>query len=151
MKNRLFALILVCLFFSGRISAQETAVPAPYRPDEFPPWTLDLRRAEVVSVGSFPFTFMITALVYDITYYAVDMGNYNNNPDQYSIASFGSHRSQDDIKTLLLIAGGASLTIGLTDFIINRIKRNKSEKREQEKNEQRQNNSQSPGIGQTEN
>lgn len=86
---------------------------------------------------------MLTALVYDITYYAIDSGDYG--------AIFGSHRDQDDITNLLLISGGVSLAVGLTDFIIHRVKLSKERKAAQERDEQRRDNSQPSRVGEAEN
>lgn len=41
-------------------------VPEPYRPEEFPGWALDLRRAEVVFFGSLPFSLFFTFEAYDL-------------------------------------------------------------------------------------
>jgi hypothetical protein len=41
-------------------------VPEPYRPEEFPVWALDLRRAEVVFFGSLPFSLFFTFEAYDL-------------------------------------------------------------------------------------
>jgi len=143
LTRRFTAILMLIIFTSTICYGQETDRPAPYRPEEFPQWTLDLRRAEVITVGSFPLSFMITALVYDLSYLAIDSYNYNKDPGSYQRASFASHRTQDDIARLLLISGGISLTIGLTDFIINRVKEKKAEREAQELNEQRTNNSES--------
>lgn len=151
MKNRVCAFIVLLLFTVSQLYAEDDTLPAPYKPEEFPQWTLDLRRAEVVTVGSFPLTFMLTALVYDISYYAIDYGNYSSDPDSYDRATYGTHRTQDDIKKLLLISGGLSLTVGITDFIINKIRQNRKEKAEQEKNEQRRNNGESSRVGEDSN
>ncbi|MBB6478986.1 hypothetical protein [Spirochaeta isovalerica] len=151
MKSRIIAFVLLVSFTSMACFGQETDIPAPYRPDEFPQWTLDLRRAEIVTFGSFPLSFMVTALVYDLTYLAIDSYNYNNDSNLYDRASFASHRTQDDITRLLLISGGVSLTIGLADFIINKVKQKKAEREKQELNEQRNNNRNSTGDSETEN
>lgn len=151
MIRRIIAALVMMIFISSQVLGQETDVPAPYRPDEFPKWTLDLRRAEIVTFGSLPISFMLTALVYDVAYLTVDSVNYENNPDLYERASFGSHRTQDDITNLILISGGVSLVIGLTDFIINKVKVSKAEREEQERNEQRNNNSVPSGNGETKN
>ena len=121
---------------------QEDTLPAPYKPDEFPTWTLDLRRAEIVTLGSFPISFMLTALVYDI----VKAAEVRFDPAY----PFGSNRSQDDIKTLLLVSGGISLTIGLTDFIIHQIKRAKKNKEQRILDEQRKNNGEPAGLTENE-
>ncbi len=41
-------------------------VPEPYRPEEFPGWALDLRRAEVIFFGSLPFSLFFTFEAYDL-------------------------------------------------------------------------------------
>jgi hypothetical protein len=41
-------------------------VPEPYRPEEFPAWALDLRRAEIVFFGSLPFSLALTFETWDI-------------------------------------------------------------------------------------
>ncbi|MBN2658705.1 MAG: hypothetical protein JXR86_16740 [Spirochaetales bacterium] len=151
MKKRLVAILIIIAFASSILTGQETEIPAPYKPEEFPRWTLDLRRAEIVTFGSIPLSFMVTALVYDLTYLAIDNVNYNDDPDLYERASYGSHRTQDDITNLLLISGGVSLAIGLADFIINKIKEKRADRKEQEINEQRRNNRISTADGETEN
>lgn len=56
------ALILILLAVSG--AAQETGEPEPYTPEEFPAWSRSLRRAEIITIGLFPFVFFFTALAY---------------------------------------------------------------------------------------
>ena len=41
-------------------------MPEPYRPEEFPDWALDLRRAEIVFFGSLPFSLFFTFEAYDL-------------------------------------------------------------------------------------
>ena len=92
--RRVVALLLIFLFFIGCLYSQEE-LPVPYRPDEFPEWTVALRRAEIITIGSYPLTFMLTALVYDISM-AASTGFDPKVP-------YGSSRSQDDIRNLLLM------------------------------------------------
>ena len=132
MKQKIVAIILIISFCSTFIYAQEEEIAIPYKPDEFPQWTVDLRRAEIITIGSFPLSFMFTALIYDISMAA------SNNFDP--TIPFGSNRSQQDVTNLLLISAGVSVAIGLTDFIIHQVKRNNLEKEQQELDEQRKNN-----------
>ena len=37
----------------------------PYADEEFPQWLRDIRRAEIVYIGSFPITLLVATLVYD--------------------------------------------------------------------------------------
>lgn len=131
----------------ANLFSEESDLPAPYRRDEFPQWTLDLRRAEVITVGSFPLSFMLSALLYDATYFAIDSIESENTGD----AQFGSHREQEDITRLLLISGGVSLSIGIADFIIHQVRRNRAEREEQELNEQRRDQGQSTRVGEDQN
>lgn len=137
MKNKLICILLLISFCSVTIFGQED-IAVPYQPDEFPQWTVDLRRAEIVTVGSFPLTFMLTALVYDLSV-AASNGFGSSVP-------FGSSRTQDDIETMLLVSAGISAGIGLTDFIISQIKRAKARKEQEKLDEQRRNNSESAGL-----
>ena len=55
----------------ARTPAQESApVPDPYDPDEFSTSLRDLRRAEIVALGAYPFTLLFTVLVYDYARWA---------------------------------------------------------------------------------
>lgn len=135
MKKNTLTLLLILTLCSTFLYSQESEIAVPYKPDEFPQWAVDLRRTEIITIGSFPLSFMFTAIIYDVAKFASD-----------SSIPFGSSRSQDDIKNMLLISGGVSLAVGLTDFIIQQVKRSKIEKEQQKLDEQRNNNSESPGL-----
>jgi hypothetical protein len=47
-------------------------VPEPYRPEEFPGWALDLRRAEIIFFGSLPFSLFFTFEAYDLGRFVVN-------------------------------------------------------------------------------
>jgi len=134
--------LMILSFCSSLLYSQDQEIAIPYKPDEFPQWTLDLRRAEIVTIGSFPLSFMFTAIIYDLTKSA-SAGFDPTIP-------FGSSRSQEDIKNMLIISGGVSLAVGLTDFIIQQVKRSKKEKEKQELDEQRKSNGESSGLSENE-
>ena len=53
------------------VPAQEPArVPEPYAPEEFSASMQALRRAEIVAIGSYPFTLLFSILVYDYARWA---------------------------------------------------------------------------------
>jgi hypothetical protein len=66
--KRVSAVIIagLLLFSSVGAMAEEVHVPEPYAPEEFPAWTRDLRRAEIVFFGSLPFTLFFSFEVYDL-------------------------------------------------------------------------------------
>jgi hypothetical protein len=41
----------------------------PYQDREFAPWVLQLRRAEILTVGTFPLAYLFSSLGYDYFYY----------------------------------------------------------------------------------
>jgi hypothetical protein len=61
------ALIVLLLFRTVGAAAQTTddKTPEPYTEEEFPQWARDLRRAEIIAIGSFPFTLFFTNFAYD--------------------------------------------------------------------------------------
>ncbi|MCG8452417.1 MAG: hypothetical protein MI717_04450 [Spirochaetales bacterium] len=110
--------------YSQALPPQESIVPEDYEWDEFPQWAWDLRRFEVVSVGTFPLAFFLGSLVYDFSIFA-----QNNFDPAYSL---GSQRSSRDIAIITGTAAGLSLAVATTDLIITLVKRSKEdENREQ--------------------
>ena len=68
MKKIVVLLVLICLsimvcmpVFSLDMEGYE-----PYTNDEFPKWSLDLRRAECIFFGGIPITYPLTALAFGI-------------------------------------------------------------------------------------
>ena len=70
----LCAAAVVCLLACSTVTAaaEEEHVPVPYGPDEFPAWSQDLRRAEIVFFGSLPFSLFFTFEAYDVGKFAVN-------------------------------------------------------------------------------
>ncbi len=108
---------------------EESIIPEDYDPSEFPLWAHDIRRFEVITFGSFPITYFLSSLVYDIVILAA-----NNGSAEYAL---GTQRGEGD---LAIIIGAAAITSGvvaIVDLIINAGLRNK-------KNEQRKTQSPDP-------
>lgn len=95
----------------------ESTEPVPYDDEEFPQWTLDLRRFEVVSLGSVPFAMIGVTMAYG----AIEMnrGNINSMPNPLNPGSF-SEGEQLKIVGMTLCVGAC---IGLIDFTVNKIRR----------------------------
>lgn len=118
-----------CLFFLlwfavgvVAVSAQSLPpeeLPEEYDPSEFPLWTQDLRRFEVITVGTFPVTYLFASLIYDFSIYADS--NFNS---QYSL---GSQRSSRDIGIIIGSAGAVSFVLATIDLLINLNRRNRQE------------------------
>ncbi|MDR1785286.1 MAG: hypothetical protein LBR23_02300 [Spirochaetaceae bacterium] len=98
---------LTLLMFSCATATQEGTLTAdPYTKDEFPQWTRDLRRTEIISLGSLPFVTIGTTLAYSLIQ-GIDR----------------SALPEEDQKNVLYLSLGISLALGLTDLTINLINR----------------------------
>lgn len=124
--------ILKILLFSLLINtasplfADDTSAE-PYNTDEFPQALKDLRRFEIVSLGSMPFVTLNTSLVYSGIRYGVHGFDSAYAPNPFASSSYTSEEQKEILLTSLAISVG----IGLADYIIQVVKRNK-QKRQQE-------------------
>jgi len=98
-------------------SSTTTEEAEPYSPEEFPGWSKKLRRAEIITLGSVPFTTLGVILAYGTYQYAKGESVSFPNP-------FDSSKNYDEhqIKMILGYSVAASCAIGLTDFLITFIK-----------------------------
>jgi hypothetical protein len=94
-------IVLIVLFV---LSPVMSADYEPYHIDEFPQWSIKLRRAETLFFGSLPITLGVTGLAYS----AVQLASQN---------TWFSEPVQDSL-TVLSIAGILSLGIALADYIV---------------------------------
>ena len=133
--GRIGGLILLALLLSltpifAQQAVEADTEPQEYGEDEFSPFLRNLRRGEIVMLGSFPLTLFLTLEVFDI-YRFID--NYGT-PDSYKYV-FWPYRSSDPApyspreKTgILVTALSASLVIAVADYIIGRAKEKRSER-----------------------
>ncbi len=83
--------------------------PVPYTDSEFPAWLRAVRRAEVVTVGAFPITLILTSVAYQGYLYAAN--DFGPTPQLTT-------QQQLDI----LFAGvGVAALVALADFIVGRV------------------------------
>jgi len=98
----------------------------------FPQWAKELRRAEIIAFGSFPFMYFFANFGMD-TYRWIRYGGFNwGEGRQYApwpINSAGSKDKTDSEKiATIAIAAGGSVLIALIDFGIERHKRKVKER-----------------------
>jgi len=124
-KIRTFFLIL---FFCGlilKVYSQTGNVNSSVQFDmsEFPLWAKDLRRAEIVAFGSFPFMYFFSNFGIDTYRWATHGNNMRYAP--WPLNSAGTIEKTNDEKFLTLgIAAGGAVIIALIDYGIMRYKRN---------------------------
>ncbi len=125
MTRRFIAIFLslLCLFvFSTQAYSAEssdTEEPEPYTEEEFPDWMHRLRRFEIIALGTLPFTFLATFLVFDIVRYA----NSGGDPDY---ALFGSTNpvpyTTGEKIGVVVAACSVSFLIAFADYLIGRAR-----------------------------
>jgi hypothetical protein len=93
--------------------------------EEFPLWARDLRRAEIVTFGSFPFTFYLATFAMDsYRYFRNDMNSLYA-PWPMKPAGAIEMNTDEYVITIAAAFGGAVL-VAVADHIIVRLKRNKA-------------------------
>ncbi len=126
MKKIIFFTVLISLLSSYFPVFSET--PEPYQKDEFPGILHDIRRAEIITLGSMPFITFSATLGYSFGKYAS-----HNFDSSYFVNPFSSTDensfSTDEQIGILLTSLGISAGIGLTDFIVHTIKRNNRQRK----------------------
>lgn len=98
--KKLVSVVLLVLFLLQPVFADYV----PYAPDEFPAWTIKLRRAETLAFGALPITLGITTLSYTAAQ-SFGAGQFHDDPLKDSLAVIG-------------IAGALALAVALADYII---------------------------------
>jgi hypothetical protein len=126
-----FLLILVSLHLltSPSLFAQTTTTttttPEP-EPLNLPQWAKDLRRAEIVAFGSFPFTVFLATTIMDTSRYFSHDNDSRYAPWPLKGAGAVTMNSDEIVITIMSAVGG-SLLISLADYFIVRYKRHKAE------------------------
>ncbi|MDR2760040.1 MAG: hypothetical protein LBB78_11750 [Spirochaetaceae bacterium] len=133
--NRVFGVALFFVFFSLNIavhaqtsSSSTTIMPSvEFDTSAFPQWAKDLRRAEIVAFGSFPFTILLASFTTDTIRFANN--NWDTRYAPWPIRSAGGIEMDSKQRVITIGAAAAgSILISLADYFIVRYKRNKAEK-----------------------
>ena len=124
MKNKTLLLtISFFLFFAVQnCFCQTNTTPEPYKDDEFPQPMQDLRRFEIITLGAMPFITLDSAIVYNGYKFATGKSDTFN---QLATADY----TQDEMERIIVTSLCISAGIGLSDYIINLIKRNRVKRR----------------------
>ncbi|MBP3710569.1 MAG: hypothetical protein J6I73_09270 [Treponema sp.] len=134
---RLFSKAVCALLMASVVQfpvAAQTALaadttPEPYGEDEFPQFMKDLRRAEIISFGALPFVTLTSTLVYSGIRWGKHGFDTNYFPNPFAKSSDANGFSQQEQIGILLTSVGISVGIGLTDLIVNVVKRKVAKKK----------------------
>ena len=130
MTTRTLVAILLLFSLGVQLAGAQTleapsSEPVPYTDDEFPPWALDLRRAEIVATGTLPLTLLVARLLYGIGRFAVKSIQAGAIDMAYApafLSSAGAVPLSRDEKLIILGAAGVlSSTIALIDLRLGRL------------------------------
>jgi hypothetical protein len=125
--NRFFKIISIMFIFAlfaGPVFAADPVVIEPFTKDEFPTWAKDLRRAEIISLGSLPFVTLTVNLVYSLSLWA-STGFTSNFPNLFARTTDDAMKEEDQLN-ILYISLGVSVVLGLVDLFVNIHKRRKA-------------------------
>lgn len=129
MKKKLIAKILIfsLLLNTSLPVFSEDTTPKPYEDDELPQTLKDIRRFEIITIGALPFVTLDATLAYSTYRYAKNDFAEEYKPDIFSSSSF----SKDEQKGIILTSLGICVGIGLTDLIVQIVRRNSKKKKQQ--------------------
>lgn len=128
------AIFLLLVFVPSVIFAADASIQIePYHEGEFPDWLLDVRRAEIVSLGSLPFTTLSCTLIYSFYRYAANNFDKDYFPNPLAKSSASANLTKEEQIGIISVSAGLSLTAGIIDYIISSSKRTENRKQEEEK------------------
>lgn len=120
-KNKILSLLLLSLLLCHRgmiyLYAEDSVTPLPYSQDEFPQWTKDLRRGEIITLGSLPFSTLLVSIAYGTYLYTT--GQVTSFPSPFGYSGY----TEDQQLKIFGISCAVSAGVGLTDWTVNFIKR----------------------------
>jgi hypothetical protein len=100
--------------------------PEEYVTEEFSPLLQDLRRAEIILLGSFPITLFLSLEIYDTYRYIKNGGDYQYAPWPFRPPDAAGYSSGENIG-IIISAASVSLLIAVVDYLIGRRMEKRSE------------------------
>ncbi|GMO34095.1 MAG: hypothetical protein Ta2F_10130 [Termitinemataceae bacterium] len=123
MKLKIFVLCtLFCITATVNANAQTTTTATEDPEYVYPQWVKDLRRADVVAFGVFPFAWLIASTAMDLYRSSQHGWDRNYYPWPAKPAGAPAMTNEEYVRTLI-IAGSISVGLALVDALIVHIKR----------------------------
>ena len=116
--------IVLCICTISMPLFGEVAEPEDYGEDEFPQFLKDLRRLEIILLGSLPFSLFVSLETYDIYRYI----SYGGAPEYqpWPFRTQGVGYSREEALGVLFSALTVSLILSIADLIIGKIRNAKA-------------------------
>jgi hypothetical protein len=131
--RRLLAAALILTLAAGTLPAQagagneggDSGQPAPYEPEEFADWLVELRRFEVIAVGTFPAALLLSNLSYSLYRFVsatVENGGVTGESVP-NVLGFGAGQDLDDDERrgIITVAVSLSTAVAALDWILGRV------------------------------
>jgi|WetSurMetagenome_2_1015567.scaffolds.fasta_scaffold88100_3 hypothetical protein len=122
-KTYIFIVFLFLAFFYFPCFGDDSHTPAPYTENEFPQFMKDLRRTEIITLGSMPFITLDTTFAYSLIRYWQNDFSSAYTPNPFAKTSDSNGFSENEQRGILLTSFCICAGIGLTDLTFNLIKR----------------------------
>lgn len=123
-KIKIFFVIILFSICAKSFSQDANTTPKPYEDSEFTEFQLDLRRFEIITFGSLPFITLDVVIIYS-AYTWIKSGFGQSFPNPFTQMS---NYTKNEIIGVIITSFSISILIAVTDLIINKIKRNESNK-----------------------
>ena len=130
MKKVIAGLCAAVFMFTSVFASENEAVQIEgyEKGKELPSWVKDLRRAEIVTLGSLPFTTLSATLAYSLYRYGANDFKPAYIPNPFPLSSTEAKLSTDEQIGIIATAAGISLAVGITDFIVMQVKQSRKKK-----------------------
>ncbi|MBD5440011.1 MAG: hypothetical protein HDR33_03150 [Treponema sp.] len=99
----------------------------PYDTKATPQWLKDLRRGEIITLGSWPFTLLLTAFGFSLG--ECFSHNFDSSYIKNPFVLSGSDYSRSETTRILLTSLGVSVGVGVVDLVVNIVRRKKAGKK----------------------
>lgn len=119
-KKLLWLIILLSLLGSASFSEEQDRTPEEYQEDEFPALLRDLRRAEIIFLGSLPLSLFLSFETYDIYRFFAHELKSEYAPWPFRRPGSEPYTTAETVG-VLVSALSISFLIALSDFIIGKI------------------------------
>lgn len=135
MKARQIAAFALFSVFMMPLICEDSHVPVPYDPAEFPTWQKDLRRAEIIAFGSLPFVTFTSSIYYDVYRYYDHGQDEAYKPWPFKNKNTAIALSEDEQKKILLASICVSVGVAIFDYGFRAIRRSIRNSRINKENE----------------
>ncbi len=137
MKKKFLGLIILLVFISSLTYAASSSSSSttsntpnaePYNTEEIPDWLKYIRRFEIITFGSLPFTTIAATTTYTTIRWIKNDFSSSYIPNPFAFTSSAANLDTDEQLIVLYSAIGTSVLIGAIDLTIFVVKKEKAKK-----------------------